>query len=191
MTPESECVREMRSLRFEDLNPELFRQFNRFQPVTKCWRKEEGRWVIRDIAFIEQWSDDDYAHLLDSLRHTLSRGGWIGGAFEDDRLIGFASVEGVFFGEQGEYLQLSNLHVSFESRRKGTGKALWKEAASWARRAGAGKLYISAHSAVESQAFYRMMGCTEAVWVHPDLAEAEPCDCQLEYDLQRSSTPYT
>ncbi len=47
MTPESECVREMRSLRFEDLNPELFRQFNRFQPVTKCWRKEEGRWVPR------------------------------------------------------------------------------------------------------------------------------------------------
>lgn len=190
MTPESEWVQEIRSLRSADLSAELFRHFNRYQLVTKCWRKEEDRWVIRDIAFTEQWSDADYIHLLDSLRHTLSKGGWIGGAFENSRLIGFASVEGDSFGEQGEYLQLSNLHVSCESRRKGIGKALLGEAASWARQAGAGKLYISAHSAVESQAFYRAVGCTEAVWIHPGLAAAEPCDCQLEYDLQRSSSQH-
>ena len=45
------------------------------------------------------------------------------------------------------------------------------------------KLYISAHSAVESQAFYKKMGCVEAEEYDPAHTAAEPCDCQLEYLL--------
>lgn len=48
---------------------------------------------------------------------------------------------------------------------------------------GGQKLYISAHSAVESQAFYRKMGCVEAEEYDPAHTAAEPCDCQLEYLL--------
>ena len=44
-------------------------------------------------------------------------------------------------------------------------------------------LYISAHSAVESQAFYKKMGCVEAEEYDPAHTAAEPCDCQLEYLL--------
>lgn len=45
------------------------------------------------------------------------------------------------------------------------------------------KLYISAHSAVESQAFYKQMGCVEAQVYHLKHVEAEPYDCQLECKL--------
>ena len=48
---------------------------------------------------------------------------------------------------------------------------------------GAGKLYISAHSAVESQAFYKAMGCVEAKEINAAHAEKEPFDCQLEFSL--------
>jgi len=48
---------------------------------------------------------------------------------------------------------------------------------------GAEKLYISAHSSVESQAFYRSMGCAEAEEYNARHVELEPCDCQLEYLL--------
>ena len=48
---------------------------------------------------------------------------------------------------------------------------------------GAGKLYISAHSAVESQAFYKSMGCVEAGEYNPEHVEKEPYDCQLECRL--------
>ena len=54
------------------------------------------------------------------------------------------------------------------------------------RAAGGGRkpLYISAHSSVESQAFYKApMGCVEAREYQAFHVEKEPCDCQLERPL--------
>ena len=65
----------------------------------------------------------------------------------------------------------------------GIGKALFLAAEDWARARGGRKLYISAHSAVESQAFYKAMGCVEAEKYHQGHVEAEPYDCQLECEL--------
>ena len=53
----------------------------------------------------------------------------------------------------------------------------------WAKQKGAKKLYISAHSAVESQAFYKSMRCVEAEVYNKKHVEDEPYDCQLECDL--------
>ena len=50
----------------------------------------------------------------------------------------------------------------------------------WAKEHAAEKLYISDHSAVESQAFYRSMGCVEAKEHNRAHVEKEPWDCQLE-----------
>ncbi len=50
----------------------------------------------------------------------------------------------------------------------------------WAKKKGGKKLYISAHSAVETQAFYQMMGCVDAEEYDPHHVEAEPFDRQLE-----------
>lgn len=96
---------------------------------------------------------------------------------------GFAAVGAEWFGDGREYLDLTNLHVSEDARRQGIGRALFLAAARWARDRGAQKLYISAHSAIESQAFYRAMGCVEAHTYNPAHVAAEPFDCQLEYRL--------
>ncbi len=48
---------------------------------------------------------------------------------------------------------------------------------------GAKKLYISAHSSQETQAFYSSMGCIEAREYNKTLVAKEPYDCQLEYSL--------
>lgn len=56
-------------------------------------------------------------------------------------------------------------------------------ATKWAKDQGASKLYISAHSAVESQRFYEAMGCIEAAEYNEEHVKREPCDCQLEYVL--------
>ena len=53
----------------------------------------------------------------------------------------------------------------------------------WAREHGGKRLYISAHSAVETQAFYRGLGCIEAQEYSRKHVEKEPFDCQLEYPL--------
>ena len=59
-------------------------------------------------------------------------------------------------------------------------KTLFAAAKAWAGAHGAKKLYISAHSSVESQAFYKKMGCVEAREYSQIHVEQEPWDCQLE-----------
>lgn len=172
-----------RNLRAEEICRPLFRDFIRRQPVTACWRRERGRWVIRDDPFIDDWTEADYNALLAGLRRTAAAGGLVRAAFAGGALKGFASVEPELFGGGQAYLDLSNLHVSADMRRQGIGAALFSAAAQWARAQGAAKLYISAHSAVETQAFYRKLGCGEAQAYNQAHVLAEPYDCQLEYRL--------
>lgn len=172
-----------RELAAEEICRELFSGFIRRQVVTDCWRKVDGAWRIQPDPFIDDWSEADYATLVACLRNTVATGGFVCAAFSDGVLKGFVSVEaGVFCPEQG-YLDLSSIHVSADMRGRGIGKALFGLARDWARDHGARKLYISAHSAVESQSFYRAMGCVEARVYNQKHVEQEPYDCQLECEV--------
>lgn len=162
---------------------ELFCSFRRHQVVTDCRRRRNGRWVIESDPFIDDWSEKDYQFLVSCLKRTVSAGGFVCGAFIDQELKGFVSVEPELFGRHSRYLDLSSLHVSEDFRGQGIGKELFSKAALWAREQGADRLYISSHSAVETQAFYRAMGCVEAEEYQAAHVEAEPYDCQLEYRL--------
>ena len=172
-----------RPLLEEELNRALFAKFIRRQSVCTCWRRIDGRWQLRDDPFIDDWSEEDYALLLRCLKNTLSTGGFVYGGFCGEELKGFVSVEvGLFGGQQG-YLDLSSLHVSADQRGKGMGRELFQAARQWAADHGGRKLYISSHSAAETQAFYRSLGCVDAQLPHPGHVAAEPYDCQLECNL--------
>jgi len=170
-----------RNLLDREINRDMFRQFIRRQVVGNCYRWEKDHWEIREDPFIDDWSEDDYQVLIRCLKNTVSTGGFVQGAFRDGVLKGFASVEAEFLDEERRYLDLSSIHVSSDARRMGIGKRLFLGAVQWARKNGAEKLYISAHSAVESQAFYRSLGCVDALWRCEAHVEQEPYDCQLEY----------
>lgn len=169
-----------RELCEKEINRELFRHFIRHQRVTDCLRKENGAWVVKSAPFVDDWSEADYCFLISCLKNTVLTGGFVYAAFCDDVLKGFVSVESELFGGEQRYLDLSSIHVSEDMRGMGIGKTLFASAQEWARKKGAGKLYISAHSAVESQAFYKAMGCVEAQVYNRKHTEAEPFDCQLE-----------
>lgn len=174
---------EYRDLQETEITRELFAGFNRRQVVTDCWRKENGQWVIRHAPFIDDWSLEDYQVLIRCLRDTIKAGGLVYGAFAEGRLKGFTAVLPEIFGGENRYIDLASLHVSQDMRGRGIGTALISKAKDWARQQGAGKLYISAHSAVESQAFYRGMGCVEAKLYHQKHVEEEPFDVQMELEL--------
>lgn len=87
---------EIRSVREEEIAPALFRHFIRHQVVTKCWRKEKGDWVVRDIPFIDDWNKEAYEELVSCLKHTVRTGGFLCGAFQNGQLKGFVSVESGF-----------------------------------------------------------------------------------------------
>lgn len=170
-------------LKVHEINRNLFKHFQRHQTVRQCWRKIDGKWCVKDVPFTDDWNEEAYSELIACLKNTIASGGIVIGAFSNEMLKGFVSVESVFFGANKEYLDLSNIHVSEDMRGKGVGKELFQLARTWAKEHGAKKLYISAHSAVESQAFYRAMVCGEAQEYNQLHVEKEPCDCQLECKL--------
>lgn len=163
------------------INPALFSSFIRRQAVTQCMRNVNGVLCAHPIAFIDDWTAEDILALCGCLHTTLAQGGIVLGAFDaSEALKGFASVEGPLIGSHAQYADLTCLHVSADLRGQGVGRVLFTRACAWARSRGAQKLYISAHSAVETQAFYRAMGCVEAQEYSPAHVQAEPCDCQME-----------
>ena len=170
-------------LESQDINRSLFDGFIRTQEVTRCWRKESGQWVIRENPFVDDWGEPEYKELVRCLRNTAETGGLVMGAFFDQRLAGFVSVEKSLFGSRNQYMDLSSIHVSRDMRGHGIGKKMFSMAVDFVRENGGEKLYISGHSAVETQAFYRSLGCKEAKEYNLEHVKREPFDCQLEYDV--------
>lgn len=174
---------EYRNLCENEIDADLFKNFIRHQVVTKCRRKENGKWVVVDAPFIDDWSKQDYEVLVSCLKNTIISGGLVYAAFYNEKLKGFVSVESGLFGGCNKYLDLSSIHVSEDMRNQGIGAALFIAAKKWAKKHGADKLYISAHSAIESQEFYKKMGCAEAKEYNQEHVDKEPYDCQLECEL--------
>ena len=157
--------------------------FVRHQTVTECWRKIDNDWKLVPNVYEEDWSQVQCRKIAEDVVHhiNLDRTGF--GAFDDGRIIGFAAVSHRIFGVTARYVQLVCFQISEEYRRQGIGRKLFFLACEEARRLGADKLYISAHSSKESQAAYRALGCTLAEEVNEGLAAAEPFDVQMEYRL--------
>jgi len=86
-----------KELELAEIESALFTNFNRYQDVKKCWRIENEKWVLKEIAFIEQWGSDDYEYLIKCLQNTIKTGDKVFGAFYNNMLVGFASIENQFF----------------------------------------------------------------------------------------------
>lgn len=162
---------------------DAFYNFNRYQIVKRCWRKQNNQWILVDNPFIEDWGTDEKRNIISELVSCISNNGMVWGAICDDKIIGFASVSAIFFGENSDYVEMPVIQVSAEYRHQGVGRKLFELICNNARLIGARKIYISAHSSEESQAFYRAIGCVDAVEINTTIAENEPFDCQMEYVL--------
>ncbi len=174
---------EYRELSQEEIDRSLFGEFVRGQEVTDCWRWIDGDWMIVLAPFTDDWSEKEYEDLISDLIRTVKEGGIVYGAFLDGTLKGFASMEHKPFGSRGQYRDMTNLHVSSDKRGQQIGSRLFELCCVWARMKGGMRIYISAHSADETQKFYRGLGCVDALEVSAAHREKEPYDCQLEYDL--------
>jgi len=177
--PAAQC----RALSSDELNRSLFHGFIRRQEVTMCRRRIGTSWRMVYCPFVDDWTEAQFMHQIHNLQTVLHGGGAVFGAFVDGMLKGFAAVDGKPLGPFDTYRDLLSLHISADCRGHGLGRMLFERAAQWAREDGAQKLYISAHSAQETQAFYAAMGCVDTLWPSPEHIALEPFDCQLEYTL--------
>ncbi len=157
--------------------------FIRHQEVQECWRCNDGQWMLVANPFTENWDLPKLRSKAAQLMESADNGSAALLAFSEGSVVGFALVSPQLFGSENQYAELDLLHISESFRRQGIGRELFRLAADAARRMGAKKLYISAHSSRESQAAYRKMGCVLALEPEPSHVAAEPFDVQMEYML--------
>ena len=157
--------------------------FVRHQTVAECWRKIDNDWKLVPNVYEENWSQMQCREIAEDVVHHINLDQTGFGAFDGERIIGFATVSHRIFGAAARYVQLVCFQISEEYRRQGIGRKLFSMACEEARRLGADKLYISAHSSKESQAAYQALGCTPVEEINESLAAAEPFDVQMEYRL--------
>ena len=115
-----------RTLTAEEIVPERLAAFRRRQEVMLCYRRGEKGWEVRPDPFIDDWSEEERAAVVKTLQETARSGGFVQAAFFEGRAVGFAAVCKQPLGKKREYLDLSELHVSREWRRRGVGRRLSK-----------------------------------------------------------------
>ena len=179
---------QMRKIQYKRLDTDCFNahsldSFVRHQIVTECWRKVDNKWGLVPNPFIEDWTIEQCRGIAENIVQHMNQDQTGFGAFDGERIIGFATVSHHIFGETANYVELVCFQVSEEYRHRGIGRKLFAMACGEALQLGADKLYISGHSSKESQTAYAALGCKHAEEINEILAEAEPFDVQLEYIL--------
>ena len=178
----------MEQIQYKKLDADCFNahsldSFVRHQTVTECLRKVDDKWVLVPNPFVENWTTEQCRETAENIEQHMNSDQTGFGAFDGERIVGFATVSHHIFGETANYVELVCFQVSEEYRRRGIGRKLFTMICEEALRLGADKLYISGHSSKESQAAYAALGCKHAEDINRILEEKEPFDVQLEYRL--------
>lgn len=162
---------------------EKIKEINPTQFISKAWREVEGIRQLINIDYLDEDWPNGYDYHINHLKDTIINNGASIGAFENEKLIGFFTVNSQIFGEKYKYVLLDQLFIDLNYRNKGIGKKLFNYSMDEAKKLGAEKLYICAGSAEETIAFYFSRGCTEAIEINKELYEIDKRDFQLEKTL--------
>jgi N-acetylglutamate synthase-like GNAT family acetyltransferase len=159
-------------------------EMNPSQYIGKAWREVDGKRQLIEINYHDTDWPEGYEHHHNNLVDTIHNNGSAIGAFnEDNKLIGFATVNPQLFGKFNQYALLDQLFITLDCRNQGIGKQLFFRSAKAAAEWGAKKLYICAGSSEETIAFYFAIGCKEAEEINQELYEVDPRDYQLEWEI--------
>lgn len=170
----------------KSIGDEFLNGFDRSESVYYAYRKTENGLKLTEARYDEFWDNEDLKKQSQSLKSTVISGGYVVAIHDPSslRVLAFAALEAGKFGQMKEYVNLSALHVSCESRGLGYGRVLFEHLKSYANDLGIEAFYISASSCENAQNFYRKIGCVEAEEINRDLAEKEPYDVQMEFVLK-------
>lgn len=169
-----------KELSLQEVQENFLSTFNRYQETQQVLVKNNDQLIMKTDSFIDDWDDDKKLSVIQSLRACIQAGGSVIGVYHQLDLIAFANVESTRFGKHNVYVELPYIHVSYDFRGRGIGKRLFEVCCEKAKFLGAEKLYIAAHPSVETQRFYKQMGCTLANEINAQILNKEPLDLQME-----------
>lgn len=154
--------------------------------IKHAWRDVDGQKKLIDLDYYEPGFPEGIAYHQRAIERTIIDQGFALGVFhEDGSMVGFVTLNKEIFGEKSNYVLLDQLFISKPYRKKGIGKQLIEFCTHKARSFGADKIYICAGSSKDTIAFYKALGCQEAMETNEVLLESDPRDIHLEYVLWR------
>jgi ribosomal protein S18 acetylase RimI-like enzyme len=139
----------------------------------------EGLKEIRTDHECPTWNTRQLDQLLERFRIEISNGGIAYGAFENERLIGFAVLGQKIRGKKKDRLQVDLMYVTRNFRRQGIGKRLMNELSKEAINRGAKFLYISSTETESAVNFYKNYGSELTDELDQELFDLEPNDIHM------------
>ncbi|WP_273833953.1 GNAT family N-acetyltransferase [Guptibacillus sedimenti] len=175
-----DTIRVLQSIDFED---SILDSFERKQETTQVLVVESNRLNEKEDRFEDDWTIERKREIVNHFKSTITCGGAVIVAEQGNKVLAFAVIEAETFGERSTYRELSYVHTSLPYRGMGIGHRLFVKAKDIAKQLGVEKLYIGAHPSVETQRFYKRMGCIIAKEMNREIYEREMRDIQLEITL--------
>ena len=157
---------------------------DRSEVIENIYYFRDGKLVLESEHYdMQGWPPGEAEHYHPHLEDSFENGGHFWGAFDGEKLVGVAVLEGRFIGSKGDTLQLKFLHASKAYRKQGLGRRLFSIAAKQAKIMGAARLYISSAPSENTVNFYLHLGCQQTSEINAELFALEPEDIHLEYIL--------
>lgn len=170
----------------ETYEAERISEIDAFCYIKRAWRmNEKGEYRLEEIDWTDMDLPNGFDWHLERLQETMAEGGKAFGCFDDELLVGYASMGSRVFGEKEKYVLLDQLFVSSGYRGLGIGRSLVNLCSEEALEMGGEKLYLCAGSSEDTIAFFQKLGCVYAMEIDRELFEEDPDDIQLELKLPR------
>lgn len=163
------------------VNDNFLNGYIRFQETKDVLYLENGTLKQKTDPFYDDWDQEEKIERSRQIKQILKEGGVCFAAYDYKQIVGFVILHSKIYFD--EYINMPLIHVSKGYRGYGIGKYLFYLALTEVPSFGVEKVYISTHPSVESQAFYKRIGCVLAQKTVKELYEKEPLDIQLEYQL--------
>lgn len=117
-------------------------EINAEQIIKRAWREVDGIRQLVVINWLERQLPNGLEWHIAQLKDSLVNGGKAYGCFEEERLIGYAVIDGKLFGKGARYILLDQLFISLEYRGQGIGSALFRLCCEAAEYMKADKIYM-------------------------------------------------
>ncbi|NOW97544.1 GNAT family N-acetyltransferase [Mucilaginibacter sp. SG564] len=156
-------------------------EIDRAEEILERYYMQNGELQLRpDQQIVTHFDKDELEEIIRRQHKLIDTGGRVIGAFNQNTLVGVASVEGVKRGARNNYLKMDILYVSKNIRGQKAGQNLLEQCKIIAKNLGAEKLYISATPTKNTVDFYLKNDAVITKEINPELFALEPEDIHLE-----------
>jgi GNAT superfamily N-acetyltransferase len=160
---------------------ERIREIDRSEDIHEVYEFKFGGLVLNSkTEIVKGFEPEEINEIVQRQIKLIKEGGQVIGAFNQDKVIGVASVEQKLRGAALAYCKMDILYVTKAYRGKGLARQLLEECKQLGKSFGARKLYISATPTRNTVDFYLNNGGRLVDELDEELCSLEPNDIHLE-----------